>query len=326
MAIMQKRIFFTLLGFSITLSCLAQRIDNTASFRQMGSDTFIRLHYDNDLFTGTDYYYTQGYALEVVNPALRKNPLTRLLIKRKSSQTQYGLTFEHTGFTPTSIRSNAIRVGDRPFAAAMLLKSSSTLTDTLRRVRVSSVLSTGMIGPVALGKEIQTALHRLTNGVEPLGWQHQIRNDVILNYTFNYEKQLYAYRHALSVSALAQAQVGTFSDRLQTGVVVMIGWFNSPFGPTPRRRRLPMQLYVYGQPIVNLVGYDATLQGGLFNRSSPYVMSAEQLTRTTIQTNVGAVFTYRKLYLEYYQSALSREFETGLPHRWGGIKIGVSFR
>jgi lipid A 3-O-deacylase len=181
------------------------------------------------------------------------------------------------------------------------------------------------MGPVALGNEIQTALHRLTNGVEPLGWQYQIQNDVLLNYTFSYEKQFYAYRHALSVSALGQAQVGTFSDRLQTGIVVMAGWFNSPFGPTPNHRRLPMQLYVYAQPIVSLVGYDATLQGGLFNRSSPYVMPSNQLTRTTLQTNVGAVFTYKKLYVEYYQSALSREFNTGQFHRWGGIKIGVSF-
>ena len=323
---MQTRIFFALLGWSITASCLAQRIDNTASFRQTGSDNFIRIHYDNDLFTGTDYYYTQGYAIEVVNPALQKNPLTRLLLKSKDSQTQYGLAFEHLGFTPTSIRSNAILVGDRPFSACLLLKSFSISTDTLRRVRVSSVLSMGMMGPVALGSEIQTALHRLTNGIEPHGWPNQIRNDVLLNYAFSYEKQLYAYRHALSVSALAQAQAGSFSDRLQTGVVVMAGWFDSPFGPAPNHRRLPVQLYVYAQPIVSLVGYDASLQGGLFNRSSPYVISADQLTRITLQTNMGVVFTYKKMYLEYYQSVLTREFETGLSHRWGGIKIGVSFR
>ena len=314
-----------LLGWLIPALSLAQRIDNTASFRQPDSDAFIRIHYDNDLFTGTDYYYTQGYAIEVVNPALQKNPLTRLLINARGSKTQYGLAFEHLGFTPTSIRSNTILVGDRPFAACLLLKTFSLSTDTLRRVRVSSVLSTGMVGPVALGNEIQTALHRLTNGVEPHGWQYQIHNDAILNYTFTYEKQLYAYRDALSVSALGQVQAGTFSDRVQTGVVVMAGRFNSPFGPAPNHRRLPWQLYVYAQPVVSLVGYDATLQGGLFNRSSPYTIQPGQLTRTTFQTNVGVVFTYKKLYLEYYQSALSREFETGLSHHWGGMRVGVSF-
>ncbi|MFD2937306.1 lipid A deacylase LpxR family protein [Spirosoma flavum] len=323
---MQKiKPFLALLGSLVSGLGLAQRIDNTASFRQIGQGNFIRLHYDNDFFTATDYYYTQGYNLEVVNPALRKNPLTKLLVKATGNQVQYGLAFEHFGFTPTSIQSNAILIGDRPFAGCILLKTFSISTDTLRRIRVSSQLSTGMIGPVAFGGEIQAALHRLTNGIEPHGWQHQIRNDVILNYALTYEKQLYTYRHALSVSATAQAQVGTFADRLQTGVVVMAGRFNSPFGPTPTNRQLPLQLYVYAQPLVSVVAYDASLQGGLFNRSSPYVITADQLTRTTFQANVGAVFSYKNLYLEYYQSVLSREFETGLAHRWGGVKIGISF-
>ncbi|MVM29970.1 DUF2219 family protein [Spirosoma sp. HMF4905] len=321
---MQKiKTYLAILGCFIPLLGLAQRIDNTASFRQMGSDNYFRLHYDNDYFTATDQYYTQGYNFEVVNPGLRKNPLTKLLIKARDSHVQYGLALEHFGFTPTTLGSDAILVGDRPFAACILLKTFSISTDTLRRVRISSLLNTGMIGPVAFGYEMQRAIHRLINGVEPHGWQHQIRNDVILNYNLNYEKQLYAYRHALSVSANAQAQVGTFADRLQTGFVVMAGQFDSPFGAPPTNRRL--QLYVYAQPLVSLVAYDASLQGGLFNRSSPYVIPADQLARTTFQANFGAVFRYKKLYLEYYQSALTREFETGMPHRWGGIKIGVSF-
>ena len=83
----------------------AQRIDNLVSFRQIDQPSFSRLHYDNDFFTGTDYYYTQGYMLELVKPALQKNPLTKLLIKARGSQIQYGLAFKHFGFTPTSIRS-----------------------------------------------------------------------------------------------------------------------------------------------------------------------------------------------------------------------------
>lgn len=321
---MQKsKIYLAVLGWLIPVLSLAQRIDNTASFRQMGSDKYIRLHYDNDYFTTTDYYYTQGYNFEVVNPALRKNPLTRLLIKARGNQVQYGLALEHFGFTPTTIQSDAILVGDRPFAACILLKTFSISTDTLRRVRVSSLLSTGMVGPVAIGFEMQAAIHRLINGVEPHGWANQIRNDVILNYSLNYEKQLYAYRHALSVSANAQAQVGTFVDRLQTGFVVMAGRFDSPFGAASLNRRL--QVYVYAQPLVSVIAYDATLQGGLFNRTSPYVIPADQLARTTFQANYGAVLRYKKLYLEYYQSRLTREFETGRPHRWGGIKIGVAF-
>lgn len=317
-------ICLALFGWLIPGLGVAQRIDNTASFREMGHVNVFHFHYDNDLFTATDYYYTQGYNFELVNPALRKNPLTKLLLKAPGSQVRYGLAFEHFGFTPTSIRSNAILVGDRPFAGVLLLKTFRLSIDSLRRVRVSSELSTGMVGPVALGGQIQAALHGLLNGDEPHGWQYQIANDVIVNYRLQYEKQLFAYRHALSVSATAQAQVGTFIDRLQTGVVVMAGRFDSPFH-TPTQRRLPLRLYVYAQPLVSVVGYDATLQGGLFNRSSPYVLAADQLARTTFQANAGVVFGYKTLYLEYAQSWLSPEFKTGQSHRWGGVRIGLLF-
>lgn len=317
--------YLALLGWLIYNSGFAQRIDHTVSFRDINKGKVFRLHYDNDLFTTTDYYYTQGYNLELVHPALRKNPLNKLLLKAPGNQVRYGLAFEHFGFTPTSIRSNVIMVGDRPFAGVMLLKTFRLSTDSLRRVRVSSELSTGMVGPVALGGQIQAALHRLLNGDEPHGWQFQIANDVVVNYKLQYEKQLFAYRHALSVSATAQAQVGTLVNRLQTGVVVMAGRFDPPFGHTPTQRRLPLHLYIYAQPLVSVVGYDATLQGGLFNRSSPYVLPADQLARTTFQTNVGVVFGYKTLYLEYAQSWLSPEFATGLSHRWGGVRFGVSF-
>jgi lipid A 3-O-deacylase len=315
--------YWVILGWLFSRVGFAQRIDNTASFREMGQERFVRLHYDNDFFTATDYYYSQGYCIEVVNPALRKNPLARLLIKTRGHQARYGLALEHVGFTPTTLQREAIPVRDRPFSAYILLKTFGVSIDTLRRVRVTSVISTGMLGPVALGGEIQTALHRLVNAIEPHGWQHQIRNDVLLNYTLQYEKQLYAYRQALLVSATGQAQVGTLADRLQAGIVVMAGRFDSPFGRSLNNRRLPIQLYLYAQPLVSVVAYEASLQGGLFNRSSPYMIQAGQLARTTFQANVGAVFHYKTLYLEYYQSMLSREFKTGLPHRWGGVKIGV---
>ncbi len=317
--------FFAVLWCLLPILGMAQRIDNTASFRQIDQAQYARLHYDNDYFTASDLYYTQGYNFEFVHPALRKNPLTALLITTNRNTAKYGLAFEHFGFTPTTIQSDAILVGDRPFAGAILLKTFSMSADTVRRIRVSSVLSTGMVGPVAFGGEMQTAIHRAINGITPQGWQHQIRNDVIVNYALTVEKQLYAYRNALSVSANGQVQAGTFVNRAQAGFVVMAGRFNSPFGNSPGIARSGLQLYGYAQPLVSVVGYDATLQGGLFNRDSPYTIPANQVKRATFQANFGAVLKYRNLYLEYYQSLLTREFETGRPHRWGGIRIGVSF-
>ena len=69
----------------------AQAIDNLQAYKYINDDRYIRLNYENNLFTATDEYYTQGINLEVASPAMRHNPLTHLLPIPKRWQTQYGL-------------------------------------------------------------------------------------------------------------------------------------------------------------------------------------------------------------------------------------------
>ena len=94
----------------------AQMVDNTASFRTVDADSYIRLHYENDFFTATDYYYSQGINLEFVHPWFNDSFLTKMLIAGKD-RVQKGIALEHNGFTPTSTESDSILYGDRPYAA-----------------------------------------------------------------------------------------------------------------------------------------------------------------------------------------------------------------
>jgi len=149
-------VFFLLLSFVLH----AQKIDNTASFRDMQSGRYFRINYENDYFTASDIYYTQGYQLELVTPWLRKNPVNHLFLKLQNSEQKYGLLFENLGYIPTSIKEQGIQYGDRPYAATIALKSFLVSTDTVTKSRLASSLVTGMIGPVALGNEIQTGIHK----------------------------------------------------------------------------------------------------------------------------------------------------------------------
>lgn len=306
----------------------AQRSDPTAAFRSIPNHKgYFRFHYDNDFFAKakTDYYYTQGYSFEVGSPVFQKNPLSKILLRFKGSEPAYGLTFEHFGFTPTSIRNNEILVGDRPFAGVILLKSSATSVDTVHNQRLSSVLSTGMIGPAAFAGRMQAAIHRWSGDVDPQGWQYQIRNDVAINYELNHERQLLEVPHIISIHSNAQLRVGTLSDRVQAGFTLTLGRFNSPLTSSKQSPGRNFQFYLYSQSLGAVVGYDATLQGGLFNRSSPYTLKASELYRFTFQNNYGVVVQFWKIYAEYYRTYLSREFKTGREHSWGGVKLGVAF-
>lgn len=318
-----------LLAFLVFLPVFgsAQRIDNIAAQRATQEKGYFRFHYDNDFFSRnrTDYYYTQGYSFEVAHPVFAKNPVSKILLRFRDKPATYGLASEHFGFTPTSIKSDEILMGDRPFAGVIMLKSFSISVDTARRQRLSSMLSLGMVGPAAFAGQMQAAIHRWSGDPEPHGWQYQIRNDGVVNYELNHERQLVTIPDFLSLNTNAQVRLGTLSDKVQAGLTLSLGYFDSPFVSFPNSRKKDLQFYVYSQPVGSLVGYDATLQGGLFNRSSPYTLTGAEINRFTFQHNYGVVMKVRKLYAEYYRTYLSREFKSGRTHVWGGVKLGIAF-
>ena len=318
-----RKLISGLLLFLFPFLSSAQRIDNLVSFRNMAGEKYVRLHYDNDFWGKSDFYYTQGYNLEFVKPAFKKNPLSYTLLKLKNSRVKYGIALEHYGITPTIIASNSILYNDRPYAGVIMLKSFSISVDTIHRSRLSSVLSTGMIGPAAFAGPMQKKIHTWTGDAEPMGWQFQIKNDAVINYEVNFEKELFNIPNIISLNTNSQMRLGTLSDKVQAGATLTLGKFDSPFAPKESRNNF--QLYLYVQPLVNFVGYDATMQGGIFNRDSPYTLKSFQINRLVYQNSLGAVLSIRNVYLEFNHVFLSKEFKTGKTHQWGGLRIGVAF-
>jgi len=315
------------IGFNITLS--AQAIDNTASFRIIDAPRYMRLHYENDYFTATDIYYTQGLNFEIVAPSYRKFLLSKLLLATKKGISQSGIAVEHNGYTPTSIKSNEILYGDRPFAAAIMLKSFAMTSDTVHNCRITSSLTLGIIGPAAGGYEMQRSIHRWINGQEPFGWQYQIQNDAIVNYELGIEKNIMSSGNSFLLNGLVNARLGTLNSKASAGFVIMAGRLTntivSIFSKEKCVSKRKVFFHLYVQPLINMVGNDATLQGGLFNTQSPYTISSPEITRVTYQVNYGGILSFGSIQLDYFKTAISREFETGGTHRWGGIRVGVKF-
>lgn len=312
--------YYTISLLVLSVLSFAQRIDNTASFREIKSKHYFRYHYDNDYFTATDYFYTQGANFELVSPKLIQNPINKLFKQLKNGEQQYGLALEQMGYTPTSLKSDKILYNDRPFAAAVMLKSFLVSTNATHKTKLSSILSIGILGPYAFGKEIQTEIHKWISDEVPHGWQHQIKNDVILNYEIAHEKQLYRFDNLFALNSNAKLRLGTMNTNISGGLTTTFGKINSPF--TSLKNKNGFQIYAYLQAFVTIIGYDASLQGGLINQKSSYIITNQNINRFTFQKNFGIVMQYKAIYLEYSRSELSKEFETGKPHKWGGFRIG----
>lgn len=313
-----KKIIITGLCYSSLLQLHAQEINHTATYKSTGSNKYIRLHYDNDYFTKTDQYYTQGITLELAHPALKKIIPLQFLLQSKAQNILYGIAIDHYGYTPTSILSDSILYNDRPFCSNLSIKTFATAT--YKNKRYTTAVSAGIMGPAAGGQQMQTGIHRWLKNPLPHGWQHQIKNDVILNTQFIYEQQLLSAGSAFELSSMANVQLGTHDVKASTGFNFMAGNFTAAFSTAKQKK---VTYYLYAQPQINIVGYNATLQGGLLNRKSPYTIAAKNINRFTFRADYGLVLRFTKVYLEYCQSMLTKEFTTGKLHRWGGVRVGV---
>jgi hypothetical protein len=143
-------ILITLLPFTTG----AQAIDNTLSFKNITSDAYFRFNYENDFFSGTDIYYTQGLHIELAEPWMKHFIISKILVHpRNFSYIRYGIGFEHDGYTPTSYSNPVILYGDRPYAACLFMKTFLITIDPIKKQRFSSSFSSGVIGQAAGGME-----------------------------------------------------------------------------------------------------------------------------------------------------------------------------
>ncbi len=322
---MRKIIALCVISIIFTEISIAQKIDNLASYRDIKSNSYFRFNYDNDFFAATDENYTQGYSFELVLPYFKTNPFNHLFFTPKSEtvETRFGLAVEHIGYTPNRYELPEIQVGDRPFAAAIMLKSFMIATDVEKKNRFTSSFSLGFIGPAAFGEEMQRGIHKATGNKTPLGWGNQIKNDIVLNYEVGYEKQLINYKNLVSLQATANAKVGTLFTNGSLGLNTTVGIINSPFTSTSERNGF--KIYAYANPIISVIGYDATLQGGVFNNKSPYTIASSDVERFTGQFKYGIVIKTKTLFFEYSQAIITKEYVTGSSYKWGGIKVGFTF-
>ena len=265
--------------------------------------SLLRFDYANDYFTGTDRYFTQGLGLQYFDPALARSPLMRLVPALPDGRS-YGLILRNSGFTPSRLDSDAARPSDRPFAATLTLGHVIVSRDAERGLTLTARLDAGMIGQAAGGKWQQVGIHRATGNALPHGWDDQIRNDAAIGYSLRLEKRLTGGRNG-ELGAYADAAVGTLYDDAALGISGKAG-----------RVEGEKRFYAFGRAEDKLVGYDATLQGGLFNRGSPHVFQTSQVRRNVMRAEIGAVLDRGRWAVAFSRVYLSREYIGGLSHQW----------
>jgi hypothetical protein len=164
---------------------------------------FLTLEVENDLFAklaNTDRHYTNGIKASWLSAprddlpewlrTLSAPPVFGLFtddahITRTTHR--IGVALSQAMFTPDDTDATALITNDRPYAAWL----HTTLS--LESIRTNQIgeawqdqwkLDLGIVGPWALGRQVQNAWHTFINAEQANGWANQIRNEPGINLSF----------------------------------------------------------------------------------------------------------------------------------------------
>ena len=132
------------------------------------------------------------------------------------------------------------------------------------------------------------------------------------------DKELLSYRSLLALNVLGEVKLGTYQTNISIGLDFSLGHKNNMFSGEENK----VQYFIYAQSKLKAVGYDASLTGGLFNRSSTYTINYSSINKLVAEQHVGFVFQLPHVYFGADLGFITPEFTGGNPHAWGGLRLG----
>jgi len=305
----------------------------TAAQDSVRSTQFFSVRIDDDFLNlageGTDRYYTGGdyfrYSFSVA-AGRNKTPGKILYSPYSGVASLYSIGVTQWVYTPDSLAAKTPVVGDYPYCGVLFLRFSRENLSPDRKRLFRSGLSLGVMGPAALGREVQTAIHRWIGADEPEGWRNQMPNYPVVNYSLYYEPNLFSVSRVLKMNATGSAQAGTLQTEGEIGLDALISNEKDNFFPgrdirtRNSKRRVP-GFYIQVKPAVRIVGYNSILEGGLFDSRSYYRIPAGQITRVLFEGTGNIGMQLGNLSIQYRQVIESAEFRTVQKQVYGGFLV-----
>jgi len=294
----------------------------------------LHIRFDNDFWDYTDYYYTNGAAIAYLHPVFSSSPISRLLISNgKNGMDYYGLQVVQHMYTGEKPKVDSIIPGDRPWSSYSYIGQMLISFDTKNKIKHYSELNIGLLGPKSGGGFLQNLVHTiLPNNSPPKGWDNQIATDFVIDYQYQIQKAIWEAKNTETYIGAA-AQIGTLRNNISWGFGGTYGSF-IPFYQdisVIKRKRIrssfqrKIRFRLLANVYTRLIAYDATLQGGMFNKSSIYTLKASQLERFIIEGQAGFGLSYGRFELLFIQFWKSKEFKTGKDHKYVSTKLNIAF-
>ncbi len=276
---------------------------------------WLRFGFANDVVFQTDKYYTNGINLAYVTENSMGLLAPLHFLHNDASVSFNSVTLRQDIFTPQKMDAGIYNKLDRPFASYLLVGSKKTSLNYDTKFLFTSQFEVGVLGKYAGGELVQNGVHAaLPTSSHVYGWENQVQSDLALNYSLEAEKGL--INHELfGMSGDLHGTVGLPHTYAGTGVTLRAGEYHDYFSNLGLYRSNGWRMYAFANIDANVVVYNATLQGGLFN---PIVETNRmELNSFVIKAKSGINLSYKYFNFEIGMQQVSPEFKNGTLHRWG---------
>lgn len=302
---------------------------------------------ENDRIANTDRHYSHGTRLTWVSDRVTDGPawamdfLERLYPLAELRAERVGFILGHSIFTPEDTATTAQVVGDRPYAG-WLYGGISVHAETTRRFNGATLsildgieLDLGVVGPAALGEEVQNTVHYIIGVSQSNGWDHQLHNEpgvmLIFERKWRPEPWLIGGLQADVVPSLG-GTIGNVLTQASAGAILRLGeQLSVDYGPPHVRPSLSglaaiddvdgLAWYVFGGAEGRLVAHSIFLDGNSFSGGPaidrrPFVGDVQ----------AGAALVYGPARLAFTHVFRTREFDQQRRgDRFGAISLSVRF-
>lgn len=323
---MKKLVTIIILLIHFSVSTEAQNINEGSYFSLMS---------ENDLYSfpggNTDRYYTNGLRLDYHFSKKKFQFPSTLLLKISDDKNVFGWGLAQYMFTPSRIDIRTVQYDDRPYAGALFGIYSLSSSDYEKKIRLTSEIYFGVMGPLSFAEEAQTAVHKFIRSPHPEGWTNQVPNDVVLNYNLHLEKEIVYVSEKLLVTGNMETFAGTMYDAMGAGFSVKIGRIKNYLKKNERMENKPKsQIYVVLRPTVRIIYFNALLQGGVITNISDshtgFRLGKDQIERINVFTEAGITYERPGVSISLLQKMRSAPFKGGNALEYGSVTVAFAIK
>ncbi len=299
------------------------------------------LQYENDLFAGSDRYYTNGIRISWLSPegdTIRPLQVVRDLLdsiaQDNNKTTRFGLSAGQNMYTPEDRYPAELIVNDRPYAGWLYGGMSiHTVTDhgQGRMDQESVEMNLGVVGPWSLAEEAQDFVHEVRNIDTFRGWDNQLDNEPGL--MVQYERK-WRFFDPIKVGVTefdaiphAGASIGNVLTQANAGGALRWGWklpknFGPPsliqgVSPLDRTPQDSISFYTFLTAQGRYVAHNIFLDGNTF-RDSHSVDKKNWVG----DASLGAALLVGRFKIAYTNAFRSQEFEGQNKYsRYGSVSV-----